>query len=236
MFDNRNGYSNGNGNGHKPGWWSALWNRPDPAEESMAAYRRLALQLHHDLSRANSPRSALLVTPATSNLCARGTVAVSSCFAEQVRRPVLLIDVCPKHPEATRLLLSDGKPGYAEFLEDPTISLEDLILPTNCNNVSFLPAGSDALRTNPTSSDNIRALLEAAEARYDYVLLSGGSVLHDPTIFALAPYVGCVLLLVIENQTMMEDLEAAREVLEFCKVRKVGLLFTTPVAQERRSV
>jgi len=56
------------------------------------------------------------------------------------------------------------------------------------------------------------------------VLLSGESVLDNSMAMALAPNVGRVLLLATENQSKVADLEAAQDVLNFCKARKVGLL------------
>jgi Mrp family chromosome partitioning ATPase len=229
-----NGNGNGNGNGFNPRLWSAPWQRRGQTEQDAAAYRRLALQLHYDLSHTAGPRSVLLVTPSTSALCARGSVAVASCLAEQSCRRVLLIDVCPENPEASRILQGYGTRGFTDFLGDSKPQLGDLVLPTTCENVSFLPAGADIEHSDPAAPENIKAFLHTAETKYDYVLLCGGSVLHDPTTFALAPYVGRVLLLVIENQTRMEDLDAAQDVLALCKAPKVGLVFAKPTRNELR--
>ena len=227
-----NANGTGHGNGFHSRWWSTLRKRSDQADQDAAAYRRLALQLHHDLSRADGRRSALLVTASISELCARGSVAVASCLAEQVCRPVLLIDVCPENPETSRILQGNGSRGFSDFLADSKLRLDELVLPTTCENVSFLPAGAAFDRSGTASPESVRAVLNAVETKFDYVLLSGGSVLHDPTTLALAPHVGCVLLLVIENQTRMEDLDAAQDVLALCNTPKVGLVFTKPVRNE----
>src|SRR5579872_2676021 len=159
MSVNGNGHGNGNGNGFNSRWWSALWKRSNHAEQDTAAYRRLALQLHYDLSLADGRRSALLVTPSTSALCAQGSISVASCLAEQVCRPVLLIDVCPQNPEASRILKGDGGRGFADFVADPKLELHDLVLPTNRENVSFLPAGAALDRSRAASPENVKALL-----------------------------------------------------------------------------
>lgn len=225
---------NANGNGHSfySRWRSALRKRSDHVDHDAAAYRRLALQLHLDLSAGDGRRSALLVTPSSSAICAQGSVAVASSLAAQVCRPVLLMDACPESPEASRILQSNGNRGFADFLADPKLPWEDLILPTTCENVSFLPAGAVVDRSRAIPPASVKNMLGALEAKYDYVLLAGGSVLHDSTTLALAPHVGCVLLLAIENQTRMEDLDAAQDVLALCNARKVGLVFTKPVRNE----
>jgi MinD-like ATPase involved in chromosome partitioning or flagellar assembly len=231
-----NANGNGHGNGFYSRWWSALRKRSDQADQDAAAYRRLALQLHLDLSGSNGRRSALFVTANSSAICAQGSVEVASCLAGQVCRPVLLMDACPENPETSRILQSNGSRGFTDFLTDPKLRLDELVLPTTCENVSFLPAGAIFNRSGAAPPQSVKTVLNTVEAKYDYVLLSGGSVLHDPTTLALAPHVGCVLLLVIENQTLMEDLDAAQDVLALCNARKVGLVFTKQVRNELRPI
>lgn len=225
-----------NGDGSNSRWWPSLWGRWRRPEQDLAPYRRLALQLHYDLPRPDSARSVLLVTPTTSTLCAYGSAALACCLAEELQRPVLLIDASPRQPEVSRILDCTANRGYADFLSDPTLSLDELVLPTNHENVRFLPAGANLGPSQPASPDDIRVLLKAAESRYEFVLLSGGSVLHNSMALALTPCVGCVLLLAIENETMVDDLDAAQDALSFCKARKVGLVLTTPFRGERWSL
>lgn len=218
-----------NGNGFASGWWASLWGRLRQSDVDLAPYRRLALQLHYALPRPDNPRSVLLVTPTTSGLCAHSSVTLVCCMGEALRRPVLLIDVCPRAPEASRILDCSANRGFADLLSDPKLPLDELALPTTREHVSFLPAGSNVGASAPASPEEMSAVLKAAESRYDFVLLSGGSVLSDSMALALAPHAGCVLLLVTENETPVEDLDAAQDSLSFCKARKVGLVLTTPV-------
>jgi len=220
---------NSNGNGFHPWWWPSKWKRTPRAGEDLAPYQRLALQLHYDLPRSEAARSALLVTPSASNLCARGSVLLSTCLAEQLRRPILLIDVCPKDPEASRLMECTASRGFADFLSNPNLPLDELVIQTTCENVYFLPSGKEPAGSLPVSPETIGKLMQAAERQFDFVLLSGDSVLTDPLSLALAPCVGCVLLLVIENETRVEDLDAAHNALGYCKARKVGMLLTKPI-------
>jgi MinD-like ATPase involved in chromosome partitioning or flagellar assembly len=195
----------------------------------MAPYRRLAWQLHYDLPRGEDVRSALLVTPSSSTLCARGGVLLSTCLAEQLRRPILLIDVCPGNPETTRIMGCTERHGFTDFLANPSLLLDELVLPTTCENVSFLPSGKAPARSQPVSHEAIDKLMKASQCRFDFVLLTGGAVLSDPLSLALAPGAGSVLLVVIENETRVDDLDAAQNALNHCKARNVGMLLTTPI-------
>jgi hypothetical protein len=53
-------------------------------------------------------------------------------------------------------------------------------------------------------------------------------VLGDAMTTAIAPRVGCVVLLAVENETRVDDLDAAQDVLAYSKARRVALVLTTP--------
>ena len=220
-------------NGFNSRWWSSLWRRSGNPEQELAPYRRLALQLHYELPRSESPRSVLVVSPSNSSFSAHGSATLASCLADEVRRPVLLIDACTTGADVSGILGCSAIRGFSDVLSDPKLPLEDLVLPTSHENVRFLPAGARFGLSQLAPPDDIHALLKVAEQRYEFVLLSGGSVLNNSMALALTPYVGCVLLLVIENETRVDDLDAAQDALSFCKARKVGLVLTTPLRGER---
>lgn len=235
MNTNGNGNGHSNGNGHGSSWWSSMFGGGGSRAASDAylePYRRIALQLHYNLPRPDNSRSALLVTPKASTLGAHGSTALACCFAEELRRPVLLIDACPRDPAVSRMLNCVENPGFADILADPKLSLDDLVLPTTFENVSFLPAG-DYYGSQAAPPRLVNALLKSAERNYDFVLISANSVLNDSISLSLAPHVGCVLLLVVENQTMVEDLDAAQDALSFCNAHNVGMVLTTPINRSR---
>ena len=131
-------------------------------------------------------------------------------------------------PEASRILACEDTRGFADVLNDPTIALDTLVLPTSRGNVSVLPAGTGADIPLVAASESVDTLLKAAESRYEFVVLSGGSVLHNSIVLSLARHVGCALLLAVENETKVADLDSAQNALVACKARKLGLVLTTP--------
>lgn len=218
-----------NGNGHKSlsTWWRRLAGRRNGDE--LDAYRRLAVQLHYDLSAAGASQSVLLVSPGTSQLCACSSALLACCAADELGRSVLLVDICPRDPAASRLLGCSQRPGFAELLSEPQEMIENLVLSTSCHGVSFIPAGAARQLAAPARVGALQRFLQAAESRYDMVILAGGAILADPSALVVAPYAGCVLLAVVENQTRMDDLEAAQSALSRCQASRVGLLLTTPL-------
>jgi hypothetical protein len=101
-----------------------------------------------------------------------------------------------------------------------------LLLRTTSEHLLFLPGGND--RQAPLAPESLPARVKAAQESFDFVLIHGGSVLEDDSSLPLLPYVGCVLLLIGENQTRIDDLKAAQEALALCKARRVCIVLTTP--------
>jgi hypothetical protein len=218
-------------NGKGPAHWRALWERWNRVDHDLEPYRRLALQLHYRLTPP-APRSILLVSPDPSSLSAQGSALLARSAAEALHQRVLLIDASPGAGDVSGLLEGAGRRGFGDLLRDPRLDLDDLVVPTSHQNVLFLPvgeygAGADAL------GDNVGGLLAAAQRGNELVVLAGGSVLQSPLPLSLAPHVGCVLLLAVENETRIEDLDAAQQALSLARAREIGLVLTSPFVGKR---
>src|SRR5271154_5309736 len=90
--------SNGNGGGPFR-WLQSLWSKPRIPERDTTPFSQVALQLHYDLSGPDQRRLVMIAAPSHSELCATSAATLATCLADQLLRPVLLIDVCPRHPE-----------------------------------------------------------------------------------------------------------------------------------------
>lgn len=226
MFMNDNGNGNGNGQARgNPGWWLPFRRLGERPEMDLSAYRRLALQLHYEMPRGEKGRSVLVATARHSHAAAQAGAALARCLADEVQRPVLLIDAAPRREQLSRILGCGGEQGLTDALADPLHAIADLARPTTHPNVSFLPAGSPAGSPQP---EQLPPLLEKAHRAADFVVLAGAALLEDSLALAFAPLVGRVLLLAVENETMIDDLDAAKESLRHCHAQRVGLVLTTP--------
>lgn len=193
--------------------------------DPIAAYRRLALQLHYDLPREQGNRSLLIATPSRSPLSAHASALIARSFAEQLHSPVILAD-SSRERTLSNLLACDGAPGVDDLLASRRREVAEFLLPTTSEYVSFLPAGRHSGEGTPAPADRIGFLVEAAREASDLFLISGGAILEDPLSLALAPHVGCVLLLAVENETRLDDLRDAEEALARCRASRVALVFT----------
>ena len=218
--------------GSLTGRLASLWKQWRSPELDLTPYRLLAMQLHYDLPREEQTRSVLLVTPDSSPSSGWAGVALGRCLAEELRQNVLRVDACPRAPELSRMLGVEDQRGLGDLLSGGSASLADYVLKTSTEYLGVLPAG-----TTPESArlEQLQPLMEAAQARNDFVIFTGGSVLSDPFALGLAPHVGCVLLLAVENETKVEDLDAAQDALSYCRARRVGLVLTRPMREGKRS-
>lgn len=201
-----------------------LFRQPEPLD--LAPYRRLALQLHFDLPRESTRRSVLLVTAGKSDVLVTACAELARCVAEEVQRPIVLVDAAPSTAALSKSLSCVSQRGFADWLAESGSAVEEFVLPTSHADLSFLAAGTTQKSTLPPSPELIGPGVRALEERWDFVLLSGGAVLSDTSALAVAPHVGCVLLVVVEDETTMDELEAARKALQVCKVEKIGLVLT----------
>jgi len=153
-------------------------------------------------------------------------------MGQELQRQVLLIDACPSRPEISELLACKDRSGWTDLLLDSDQPLQSLALPTSSEYVSFLPAGRGS--DGPASPEGLQSRLTTAQQDYDFVILFGGSVLGESAHLALLPHVGCVLLMIEENETLATDLKAAQQALALCKARNVRLVLASALADRPR--
>ncbi len=194
-------------------------------ELSAAPYRRLALQLRHELAAAQQPHSILLAHPSRSTLPPRAAVLLAYCVAEELGQTVLLVDACGSSSELSRLLGCEHVSGYSNALSNPDTAPQPQR--TSHPGVHFMPCGSLPSAAAGRSEDAVPRFMSSALATHDVVLVYGGSVLHDTVALSVAPHVSFVLLLPVENETLVADLDAAQKALRFCQARQIGVVMLT---------
>lgn len=215
----------------------AQWWHPDDAttalEASAAPYRRLALQLQHEFSAEGQGSCLLLATPNRSALAAHASPCLAYAVAEELGQRVLLVDASGADGELSRALGCSLRPGWSDLMADESRAIEPLVLPTSHPSVSFLPAGTAPEAVSGRHQGAIPRLLERARAGHAFLILSGGSVLHETAALAAAPHVASVLLMPVENETLVADLDAAQKALRLCKARHIGVVMISGAAAAR---
>jgi MinD-like ATPase involved in chromosome partitioning or flagellar assembly len=184
------------------------------------------MQLHLDLPRPAGRRSVLILSPRTCQWSGAGLMGLARHLGQQLCEPVLLVDACPLNPEISQLLGCAELPGWSDLLADPNYSAADVTLPTSSDHVSFLPAGRHSV--TGAGGEGLAQRASGLRESYDFILFAGGGVLDGFTSLELLAEVGCVLLLVAEGETRIEDLRAAKQVLGLWRAPDVRIVLTTP--------
>jgi hypothetical protein len=146
-------------------------------------------------------------------------------MAEELSRPVLLVDAT-QDSEVSHLLHTPASAGLTDFLADPMRPVQELAFPTSQPNLWFLSRGTGKGPSSPASPENAHDLLLRSAKQWDFTVIAGGAVLKNALALAMAPCVGRVLLLVMENRTHLDDIDAAQNALQQCHARNVSLVLT----------
>lgn len=132
---------------------------------------------------------------------------------------VLLVDADVAKPEILSTLGLAGNAGLMDALADPSLDVEKLIIKTDVEGLSVLPAGRQTnndteLLASTRTHTLIRALLENNPRRI--ILFDTAPALAASPASALAMHVGQVLLVVRADQTGESELREAIGLIDAC--------------------
>ena len=193
-----------------------------PTSFAAEEYRRLRLVIEQ--------RAGLQVVAVTSAEGGDGktttAINLAGALAQSASNSVLLIDADLRHPAmGARLGLDQSRVrGLVDFVQDPSLSLENLVHRLSTFNLSVLPAGRPA--TNEFEllrSSRFTELLEDARRRYQFVVLDVPPI--PPVIDGrvIANSVDGFIVVVAAHKTTRKLLSETLDMLESGKV--LGLVF-----------
>lgn len=137
---------------------------------------------------------------------------------------VVLVDADVAKPQVSKLFGVAENAGLLDALQDESLEIESLVLPTNVPGLALLPSGRRADNTTELlASDNMRALLRRLhenDARR-IVVLDSPPLLLTTESHALAAHAGQVVLIVRAGHTTHQTVLDALSYLEGCRVALV---------------
>jgi protein-tyrosine kinase len=168
-------------------------------------------------------RSQLIMV--TSSLPGEGktfvAVNLAISLAMELDTTVLLVDADVSRPSVLNRLGIPSAPGLLDLLTDPSLGLGDVLLRTNIDKLSLLPAGKPQGRaTELLASDAMNRLLDDLAARYsDRILIfDAPPLLPSPESRVLATHMGQVIVVVGAQQTPQRAVIQALAALDACPV------------------
>jgi len=200
---------------------------PDATRSQLAdefrVIKRPLLNNAHGKSAAPIRRANLLMI--TSSMPGEGktftAVNLAMSIAMEVDTTVLLVDADVARPAVLDRLGLASSPGLLDLLTQPDLEMSDVLLRTNVERLSILPAGTPHPRaTELLASAGMNRLLDEMATRYsDRILVfDAPPLLLSTESRALASQVGQVLLIVEADRTTQGAVTTALGMVESCPV------------------
>ena len=186
--------------------------------------KRPIIKHAHERTGARGDRANLIMV--TSAIPAEGksfiALNLAMSIALEVDSHALLVDADVANPSLMHMThLPPASKGLLDLLTDPQMSLSDVLLKTNVDKLTLLPAGTAHGRaTEMLASESMAGLLEDMASRYsDRVLVFDSPPLLATTeARALASHMGQILMVVEADRTTQVLVKHALETIESCPV------------------
>jgi exopolysaccharide/PEP-CTERM locus tyrosine autokinase len=200
---------------------------PDSPRSQLAdefrVLKRPVLNNAHGKSAAPIRRANLIMI--TSSVPGEGktftSINLALSIAMEVDSTVLLVDADVARPAVLDRLGLPSSPGLLDLLTQPELEVADVLLRTNVDRLSILPAGTPHPRaTELLASTGMSRLLDEMANRYpDRILVfDAPPLLLSTESRALATQVGQVLMVVEADRTTQSTVTTALGMIESCPV------------------
>jgi len=196
------------------------------AEEFRAIKRRLILNAAGIGEKVVENGNLIMVTsaaPGEGKTFVAINIAIS--IAMELDRTVMLVDMDAVKSDVTRVLGIDAKLGMTDLLADPELQMPDVLLRTNIERLSILPAGRRLSNvTEQLASEKMGGLVMEVARRYRdrIIVFDSPPVLATSEASILSSLVGQIVVVVAAEKTKRSDLANAIEQLDHSK--EIGLV------------
>lgn len=177
----------------------------------------------HNAPHGGSERSNLIMV--TSSLPGEGKTFVSVnlaiSIAMELDKTVLLVDADVSRPSVLPRLGLPQSAGLLDLLTDSSIGMSDVLLGSNIDKLTILPAGAERARaTELLASDSMSRLLDELSSRYAdrIIVFDAPPLLPSTESRVLATRMGQVVMVVEADNTPHRAVSQALSTIEACPV------------------
>ncbi len=145
-------------------------------------------------------------------------------MALERERNVLLIDADVVKPHISKAFGLEGRPGLIDLLEDESLSIKDVVVRTDLNEIQVLPAGREHLQsTELLSSARMEQLMDEIATRYPdrIVVIDSPPLLMTSEAQALAMQAGQIVLVIECGKSGHHEINEVLELLDPSKAINV---------------
>jgi len=194
--------------------------RSQLADEYRVIKRSLLLHIDTQPAEAVNPTNLIMVTSALAGEGKTFTaINLAMSMASELDRTVLLVDADVQRPAVLDRLGLPRSKGLLDLLTDPSVALHDVLLRTNVEKLTLLPAGTaHAQATELLASDAMDRLLVDIANRYPdrVIIFDAPPLLASTESRVLATHMGQVVVVVAADKTPQASLMEAMRNLETC--------------------
>ena len=201
--------------------------RSSIAEEFRAIKRNLITQAFEDAGPSGKPNNLIMVT---SSLPGEGktfcAINLAISIAMELDHTVMLVDADVARPAILRTLGLPAQAGLMDLLLHADLDVADVMLKTNVNGLSILPAGtSHRHATELLASQTMSRLLNELAKRYPdrIVIFDSPPLLMTSEARVLATQMGQIVMVVEGEKTTQNALRTSLRQIEACQ--NVNLIY-----------
>jgi receptor protein-tyrosine kinase len=192
------------------------------AEEFRIIKRPLIMNAFQGTFPAGRNRNLIMVTSTFpgegKSFC---SINLAMSIAMEMDHRVLLVDADVAKPSLPGYLGLDADPGLLDVLLDSSLTLSDVIIKTNVEKLTVLPAGRGHRHaTELLASEAMSRLLQELASRYSdrIVIFDSPPLLATTESRVLAGRVGQIVMVVEAQRTAQEALREALQQIESCEL------------------
>jgi len=204
----------------------SLLTGPDITDPVSEAFRSIGTFLL--LSSASHPPKTILITSPNAKegkttIC----INIASALSEAVGNGII-IDADMRKPRLHHIFKVDNKDGLSRYLSgNIPFSEEDgrLMKPTSIKGVSVIPSGPTP--PNPSEllySSRMKDLLDALQARYNFVIIDAPPVMGIPDSILLSNLVDGTVLVVRSGETQKSALAETKRIFNSVNTKLLGVV------------
>jgi len=191
------------------------------AEEFRFVKRPLILRASAPSKPSDKPGNLIMVSSARpgegKTFCA---INLAMSIALERDLTVMLIDADISKPSIPAVLGIEAHKGLIDLVSDDSLDVSDVLLRTNIDNLTVLPAGrSHHLATELLASDRMERLVEEVVRRYDdrLIIIDSPPVLMSSIPGVLALHVGQIVFVVQAERSTQASIDSALGLISGCE-------------------
>lgn len=196
-------------------------------------FRTIRTNMRFMLTEKKSP--IILVTSALNGE-GKSYVAINiAASLALLKKKVVIVGLDIRKPTLSQYLHIDFKGELTSYLLDPTISLDDMIIPSGAvDNLDVLPSG--AIPPNPgelIQSARLETLFNALKERYDYVIVDTAPLYLVSDTFHLDKYADMTIFVTRANYISREMLPYIQDIYANQKMHNMACILNASTGGKR---